>query len=155
MHTRLQKLAAGEADATLLALAGLRRLGIEMKVGGTILNPSILLPAVGQGAVGVQCRIGDQSVIDLLSPLNDPDTESSVTAERALLAALDGSCRTPIGGLAQHQLDCNLHLQAMVATPDGTLIYRTERTGPPVDAARMGDDAGRELRAVAGGDIFP
>jgi len=153
VQTRLGKLHAGEADATLLALAGLRRLGLADNVvgadGGVVLEPSALLPAVAQGAVGIEIRSDDDRVRELIAPLNDGDTQVAVTTERALLAALDGSCRTPIAALATLEGD-GVWLRAAVLYADGSKRFDTERRGAPADAITMGADAGAELRRTAG-----
>ena len=99
VDTRLRKLAEGEADATLLAVAGLRRLGLEDRITALI-ETDEMLPAIAQGAIGIETRIGDTRMLELLAPLHDQDTSICVETERAFLAELDGSCRTPIAGLA-------------------------------------------------------
>ena len=152
VQTRLGKLAEGVVDATLLAYAGLRRLGLEEKISA-VLSAEEMLPAVGQGAIGITCRADDASVLEWLAAVNHTETQIRVTAERALLAALDGSCRTPIGGLAEIDGD-RLRLRGLVAREDGSEMFETERNGALHDAAAMGDDAGRELRARAGDDLF-
>ncbi len=152
VQTRLGKLADGVVDATLLAYAGLRRLGLADKASA-VLAPEEMLPAVGQGAIGITCRKDDTRVLDWLAAINHAETQIRVTAERALLAALDGSCRTPIGGLAEIDGD-KLRLRGLVAREDGSEMFETERNGAASDAAAIGDDAGRELRARAGDDIF-
>jgi hydroxymethylbilane synthase len=152
VQTRLGKLAEGVVDATLLAYAGLRRLGLEEKASA-VLSAEEMLPAVGQGAIGITCRASDASVLEWLAAVNHTETQIRVTAERALLAALDGSCRTPIGGLAEIDGD-RLRLRGLVAREDGSEMFETERNGTLHDAAALGDDAGRELRARAGDDLF-
>jgi hydroxymethylbilane synthase len=152
VDSRLRKLAAGEVDATLLALAGLRRLGIE-DTGMVVLAPEEMLPAVGQGAIGIECRASDAAVLALLAAIDHPASSACVRAERALLAALDGSCHTPIAGHAEIAAG-RLHLRALVARPDGSECLRAERAGPPRDAERLGQDAGAELRARAGPAFF-
>ncbi|MFQ5985223.1 MAG: hydroxymethylbilane synthase [Alphaproteobacteria bacterium] len=152
VHTRLRKLKEGQVDATLLALAGLKRLGMA-DLATAVLEPSDMLPAVGQGAIGVECREGDPRVRELLAPLNDPPTAVAMAAERAFLAALDGSCRTPIAALARLDGDGTLVLDGLVARPDGSACWRTGRRGPAAEAAELGSDAGRELKA-AGADVF-
>ena len=154
VQTRLRKLAAGEADATLLALAGLSRLGMTGEAGGMVLDPDELLPAIGQGALGVECRAADERVRAMLAPLNDPNTEAAVRAERALLAALDGNCRTPIGGLAEIDGNGGLRLRALVAAPDGSIVHRVERFGTMADGVRLGRDAGSALRTEADPNLF-
>ncbi len=153
VQTRMRKLDDGEADATLLALAGLKRLGMA-EVASEILEPDILLPAVAQGAVGVTCRVEDTAMAARLQALNHAPTWQRVTAERAMLAALDGSCRTPIGGLAELAPDGAMTLRGLVAKADGSEIFETARTGPASDAEAMGRDAGEELRRRAGPDFL-
>ena len=149
--TRLRKLADGAADATLLALAGLNRLGQDT-AAMTVLAPEEMLPAVGQGALGIECRVGDEAVAALLQPLVDPPTAAAVACERALLAALDGSCRTPIAGLAVPDGAGGLRLDALVARPDGSACHRLAHAGAIADAAAIGREAGSALRAAAGPD---
>jgi hydroxymethylbilane synthase len=151
VETRLRKLAAGEVDATLLALAGLRRLGIDH--AGVVLAPEEMLPAVGQGAIGIECRGDDEASLALLAAIDHAASSACVRAERALLAALDGSCHTPIAGYA-HMCDEGLHLRALIARPDGSACLRTGRTGTPADAETLGRDAGEELRQRAGAGFF-
>lgn len=150
--TRLAKLAAGEVDATVLALAGLRRLGLADQAQ-IILSPEEMLPAAAQGAVGIETRAGDARVAGLLAPLHDEDSALRIAAERALLAELDGSCRTPIAALAEIS-DGAMRLRALVALPDGSVVHETERQGQPGDGVAMGQDAGEELRGRAGPAFF-
>jgi hydroxymethylbilane synthase len=151
VETRLRKLAAGEVDATLLALAGLKRLGIDP--GGTVLSPEVMLPAVAQGAIGIECRADDDRTRALLAAIDHPGTSVCVRTERALLAALDGSCRTPIAGYAELEGEL-LHLRALIARPDGSVCLRAERMGAIADGEALGSDAGRELKVRAGPDFF-
>jgi hydroxymethylbilane synthase len=153
VQTRLRKLSEGVADATLLALAGLNRLG-KSELATDIMAPEYLLPAVAQGAIGITCREGDDDTIALVHALNHQPTMIRVSAERALLNALDGSCRTPVGGLAEFQEDGRLWLRALVAKEDGSQVFETERTGLASDGDTMGRDAGNELRCRAGPNIF-
>ncbi len=148
VQTRIRKLSEGVADATLLAIAGLNRLNMS-KAATEVLEPEVMLPAVAQGAIGVECRDGDARIGDLLAGISCAATITRVSAERAMLAALDGSCRTPIAALALIQDDGSLWLRGLVASVDGARIWRTERRGPASEAATMGDDAGRQLRAEA------
>ncbi len=152
VETRLQKLAAGAVDATLLALAGLERLGIA-PAGATVLAPEVMLPAVGQGAIGIECRAGDAPTLALLAAIEDPDSRVCVRAERALLAALDGSCHTPIAGHAT-AAGGQLRLAALVARPDGSVCLRTTRQGALAAGEALGRDAGLELKARAGPGFF-
>lgn len=153
VQTRLRKLAAGEVDATLLALAGLRRVGLADRAA-SVIEPDRMLPAVAQGAIGIEVRSGDAATRALLAPLDCAETALRVTAERALLRVLDGSCRTPIAALAVIRPDGSLHLDALCASPDGRRVLRTERTGPASDAALLGTDAGEELKARMPADFF-
>lgn len=152
VQTRLKKLGAGEVDATLLAYAGLKRLGME-SVATHVMSENDFLPAVGQGAVGITCRTDDKAAHDLLAPLGDADTYICVSAERAFLAALDGSCRTPIAAQATIN-DGMLSFQGLIAQPDGTDVHRTACDGALGDAIAIGRDAGEGLKAEAGPDFF-
>lgn len=151
--TRLRKLSENEADATLLAYSGLLR----MDMGDTatcVLEPDEMLPAVAQGAIGVEGRIDDERTLGLLESIHDRETAYQVDAERGLLAALDGSCRTPIAALAELKEGSSLSLRGLVASPDGRTVHRVTREGSVSDAAALGRDAGEELRSLAGPDIF-
>ncbi|MGY0834250.1 hydroxymethylbilane synthase [Azospirillum argentinense] len=152
VQSRLAKLEAGEVDATLLALAGLRRLGLTDRITA-VLEHEEMLPAVAQGAIGIEIRSADDATRALLAPLNCAATTARVTAERALLAMLDGSCRTPIAGLATLDGD-RLHLEAKVLSNDGRQVFRAERSGSASDAAAIGADAGAEIKAVLPPDFF-
>jgi hydroxymethylbilane synthase len=150
--TRLRKLAAGEVDATFLAMAGLDRLGVR---GAPIhpLAPEAMLPAVGQGAIAIEARIEDARVAGLLARVADAPTMAAVRAERALLAELGGSCRTPIAALCVGTPE-GLWLRGLVARPDGSEALRAERRGAVGEAQALGRDAGRELRRRAGPAFF-
>lgn len=152
VQTRLAKLEAGEVDATLLALAGLRRLGLTDRITA-VLEHDEMLPAVAQGAIGIEIRSADDATRALLAPLNCVATAARVTAERALLAMLDGSCRTPIAALSTLDGD-RLHLKAKVLSNDGRQVFRAERSGSASDAAAIGADAGAEIKAVLPPDFF-
>lgn len=143
VQTRLRKLAAGEADATMLAMAGLNRLNME-DIAATALEPEELLPAVAQGAIGITTRADADDILALLASLNDPETAWRVTAERAFLAELDGSCRTPIGGLAEPKGD-QVRFRGVVARPDGSGMMAVERSGPIGDAVAIATEAGQFL----------
>jgi hydroxymethylbilane synthase len=145
VQTRLRKLEAGEVQATFLAMAGLIRLGLEGVVSAA-LEPEEMLPAVAQGAIGIECRAGDAPVLALLSRINHQPTLTSIVAERAFLAALDGSCRTPIAALAE--LDGpSLRLRGLVAHPDGSAVDRIETAGRAADGVTLGAGTGAELRS--------
>ena len=152
VETRLRKLGDGVADATLLACAGLRRLGLADKITAT-LSTNDFLPAVAQGAIGIEIRSGDDRARALLAPLDDADTSLCIMAERAMLARLDGSCRTPIAGLAQLSAG-TLTLRAMILSPDGRDAHGTQRQGRPADGPAMGRDAADELLGRAGPDFL-
>ena len=153
VETRLAKIRAGAAAATLLAMAGLARLELHVPEA-TPLDPDVLLPAPGQGLVALECRERDARVRALLAACADPAATAAMQAERALLAGLDGSCKTPIGALAEPVAGGALRLRALLARQDGTLIFRAERLGAPSDAAAMGADAARDLRARAPADLL-
>ncbi len=150
--TRLDKLAAGEVDATLLAVAGLKRLGRADAIGA-VLEPAEFLPAVAQGAVGIERRAADTQTAASLALLNDRPTALCVAAERAMLAALDGTCRTPIGGLATLDGD-RLTLDGMLVWPDGSGMQRVQQAGASGDAVAIGNAVGQELRRRAGPKFF-
>jgi hydroxymethylbilane synthase len=152
VQTRLRKLSEGVAEATFLACAGLRRLGMETVIRSAI-EPDAMLPAVAQGAIGIEARADDAATAALLAPIACADTHTRLAAERALLAGLDGSCRTPIGGLAE-LTDDGLRLRAEIIRPDGSERLATERRGPAADAAAMGADAAEELRGRGGAGFF-
>ena len=151
VETRLNKLSAGMADATLLALAGLKRLGRENV--GVVLEPAEMLPAAGQGVLAIEIRAGDRRLEVLLEPVHHAATAASLAAERALLAALDGSCRTPIAALAEPE-EHSLRLRALVALPDGSRAYEDSGTAPLDDAVLLGNEIGRRLLAKAGADFL-
>ena len=142
VQTRLAKVRSGAVDATMLALAGLRRLGLAHEAAA-ILDPEMMVPAAGQGIVGITVRVEDSELHDLLAGIEDPDAAAVSQAERAMLAALDGSCRTPIGGHAE-----------LVATEDGTFLLKRAVVGRPEDAVRLGRELGRELRRDSPASIF-
>ncbi len=148
VETRLRRLAEGKVDATLLAMAGLNRLGRRDAVTAA-LEPEEMLPAVAQGAIGIEIRADDDAVGNRLAPLNCELTAQRVAAERALLAVLDGNCRTPIGGLAETD-GKSLRFRGLVAHPYGEWVHRVARDGALADAATLGRDAGEELLARAG-----
>ncbi|MEH3117013.1 MAG: hydroxymethylbilane synthase [Methylorubrum populi] len=150
-NTRMRKLEAGECDATLLALAGLQRLGME-DVARSVLSVEEMLPAVAQGALGVECRAGDDAIRALLAPVACAVTTTALNAERGLLAELDGSCRTPIAALAQVKGD-RISLDGLLFLPDGSRHWAVQREGAAADADALGRDAGAELKRAAG-DVY-
>ena len=152
VETRLKKLADGQADATFLACAGLNRLGLTEHIRAKI-DTDVMLPAVAQGAIGIEIRAHDEETAALVAPLNDEATALCVAAERAFLATLEGSCRTPIAGLAELR-DGALHFRGEILTPDGSRCHATARTGEGAQALKLAEDAGRELLARAGPGFF-
>ncbi|HMD65647.1 MAG TPA: hydroxymethylbilane synthase [Stellaceae bacterium] len=148
VNTRIGKLDAGEVDGLVLALCGLERLG-EARLVTEILSPEIMLPAVGQGALAIECRAADDRLGPLLEPLHDPGSAACVAAERAMLAALDGSCRTPIAALGQLDGD-RLRLEGLLLKPDGSAEIRARRSGAIADAQALGTELGGELKRRAG-----
>ncbi|MEZ5852620.1 MAG: hydroxymethylbilane synthase [Hyphomicrobiaceae bacterium] len=152
VQTRLRKLAEGVADATLLAVAGLNRLGMADRITAAM-SPDEMLPAIAQGAVGVEIRLDDARMADLVGRIDCRDTATRVTAERAFLARLEGSCRTPIAGLAELTGE-RLTFRGEVLTPDGTAAWQVAREGAAGDAARIGQDAAEEILATAGADVL-
>ena len=152
VETRLRKIEAGHMDATVLATAGLKRLGL-LAAASAILETEEFLPAVGQGAIAIETRANDQRVSTLAAAISDADTASALAAERAFLAALGGSCRTPIAGHAQIKGD-SVSFRGLVARPDGGDVVDVSRQGRRADAAALGADAGNELKARAGASFF-
>ena len=150
--TRLQKLADGVADATLLAVAGLNRLGEAVRVTSAI-ETDVMLPAVAQGAIGIEIRSDDGKTRHLVSALNDAATALTVAAERAFLGRLEGSCRTPIAGLAR-LIDGAVHFRGQILTPDGREAHETERRGRPEEALKLAESAADELLSRAGPRFF-
>ncbi len=152
VETRLAKLAEGQADATLLAYAGLKRLG-KLDVPTEILDPVSFPPAPAQGAIGIESRIGDARIDALLSAIDDRPTRAAVSCERGFLGTLDGSCRTPIAGYATVEGEY-LQFRGMILTPDGSQFHEIETSGPVSDAERLGAAAGQAIRDKAGADFF-
>ncbi len=153
VQTRLARLRSGEFAATLLALAGLRRLGLEPQAD-VVLDPEAMVPSAGQGIVGITVRAADEDLHELLSAIEDAEAKAVSTAERALLAALDGSCRTPIGGHARLLPTGELHLTGLVARADGSFLLKRSLHGAAADAVRLGRELGDSLRADSPADIF-
>lgn len=151
VQTRLRKLADGVADATLLAVAGLNRLGEQGRIV-QLLDPRSFPPAPAQGAIGLEIRAGDSRIADFVAPLNHLPTATAIAAERALLASLDGSCRTPVGAFTELN-DTGLTLTAEILSPDGREHYRATAAGSPADAVGIGSDLGRALLDMAPRDF--
>jgi hydroxymethylbilane synthase len=152
VETRIRKVEAGDVDATLLAVAGLKRLGL-VAAATALLDVDEFLPAVGQGAIGIETRGDDAATLKLVAAIDDADTATALATERAFLAVLDGSCRTPIGGHARVGNGA-VRFRGMVAKPDGSAMFEVFREGSPAQAAALGADAGRELKARAGAGFF-
>ena len=148
VETRLRKLDDGVAQATFLACAGLNRLGLADKITWKV-PVDVMLPAVAQGAIGIETREDAATTRALLAAINDRETEIAVACERAFLAALDGSCRTPLAGHAM-LTDGTLSFRGHALTHDGQHCFETTRQGAATDAARMGRDAGEQIRAEGG-----
>lgn len=147
VQTRLKKLEDGVAAATFLAVAGLKRLKLEDRISAMIPTDR-MLPAVAQGAIGIEIKAEDERTAQFIAPLNHEPTALAVTAERAFLRKLEGSCRTPIAGLAEFD-GSRLVFRGQVLSPDGKVSYRVERTDVPERAAQMGIEAAEEILAQA------
>ncbi|MGQ7029899.1 hydroxymethylbilane synthase [Vibrio cholerae] len=150
--TRLSKLDAGEYDAIILAAAGLKRLELESRIRSFI-EPEQSLPAVGQGAVGIECRVNDQRVRALLAPLNHADTADRVRCERAMNLTLQGGCQVPIGSYALLEGD-TIWLRALVGEPDGSKIVRSEIRGPRTQAEQLGITLAEQLLSQGAKEIL-
>jgi hydroxymethylbilane synthase len=148
VETRLRKLEAGAAQATLLAMAGLKRLGLADRATAPI-STDEMLPAVAQGAIGIETRADHLEMAHLLAPINHEPTALAVAAERAFLAKLEGSCRMPIAALAE-LVGNRLMFRGLILTPDGSQCYATSREGSPAEALRLAEDAASELLTRAG-----
>ncbi len=153
VETRLAKVGRGDVQATFLAIAGLKRLG-RADAANAVLEPSEMLPAVAQGAIGIECRLDDSRTRGFLAAIHHVASAIAVDAERGLLEKLDGSCRTPIGALATIVADGRVKLDGLVVRPDGTGLLTTSREGPVSLAGDMGRDAGEELKRRAGEGYF-
>jgi len=152
VETRLRKLEAGEVDATILALAGMKRLGLT-EHATRIMSTDEFLPAVGQGAIGIEARENDTRTREALARIDHADTFAALSAERAFLAVLDGSCRTPISGHAALAGD-TVSFRGLIARPDGAAAHDIAAAGHRADAVKICSEAGRELKRLAGPDFF-
>jgi len=150
--TRLGKLDDGQYDAIILASAGLKRLGLENRICHTI-EPNVSLPAVGQGALGLECRADDQVVLALIQPLLHIETDVCVRAERAFNAYLEGGCQVPIAGYATLQ-DGKIHIEGRVGSPDGQTLLRAEMTDEAHNAQQLGENLARNLLEQGAGDLL-
>jgi hydroxymethylbilane synthase len=153
VQTRMDRVAAGDFAATLLALAGLRRLGLDQQASA-VLHPDIMVPAAGQGIVGVTVRESDTELRALLAGIEDPVARAVSTAERAMLSVLDGSCHTPIGGHARVVANGNLRLTGLTASEDGRFLLKRSLEGALADAERIGAELGASLRADSPASLF-
>ena len=152
VQTRLRKLDEGQYAAIILAAAGLKRLGLSSRIRA-IISSEDSLPAVGQGALGIECRADRADVIAMLQPLHHPDTAACVLAERAMSRALNGSCQVPLGGFAQVQ-DGQLRMRGFVASPDGQRMMRAEAMGDIENPEALGSRIANELLAQGAGEIL-
>ncbi|ODP97759.1 MULTISPECIES: hydroxymethylbilane synthase [Salinivibrio] len=150
--TRLGKLDDGQYDAIILAAAGLKRLGLHDRIRSEI-PPEVILPAVGQGAVGIECRLDDERIRTLLAPLSDANTTQRVLCERAMNNRLEGGCQVPIGSYSEIQGD-KIWLRALVGEPDGSTILRGEITGPLEKGEQLGTDLAEQLLAQGARQIL-
>jgi len=152
VQTRLARLEQGAVDGTFLALAGLKRLGLAA-VATEIMEPEHFLPAPGQGAIVIESRVGDGNIDARIRPLADAITHCEIACERVFMAVLDGSCRTPLCGLARVRGD-EIYLFGMIITPDGTVFHEVKLHGRVHDAAEIGRQAAEKLRKDAGSAFF-
>ena len=152
VQTRLRKLSDGVVDATLLAIAGLKRMDMD-DCATAVLDWDEMLPAVAQGAIGIQCRSDDERSLKYSDALNHPDTKACVDCEHAFLEALDGNCKTPIAGQARI-IDGKIKFKGLIAMPDGSQKFETESEGEIADAAKIGRAAGEKVKADAGEKFF-
>ena len=150
--TRLSKLDAGLYDAIILASAGLKRLGLSDRIRHT-LPASVSLPAVGQGALGLECRENDQQILDLIQPLLHIETSACVRAERAFNAYLEGGCQVPIAGYATLHAD-ELHIEGRVGSVDGATLLVAELRGPVVQAEQLGEALAQQLLELGAGELL-
>ncbi|MDH5184763.1 MAG: hydroxymethylbilane synthase, partial [Gammaproteobacteria bacterium] len=152
VNTRLKKLDDGEYDAIILAAAGLIRLEFESRIAQYI-EPEVSLPAVGQGAVGIECREGDERIHQLLACLNDETTSIRVRAERAMNNRLEGGCQVPIGGYSLLEGD-EIWLRALVGRPDGSEMIRGEIRGPIAESEALGEQLAEDLLSRGAAEIL-
>ena len=152
VNTRLAKLDAGDYDAIILASAGLKRLGMAERITQS-LDTGVSLPAIGQGAIGIECRVDDAEINAMLRELHDSETGLCVTAERAMNARLNGGCQVPIGGFAERRGE-QLFMRGLVGNPDGSVLYRAERTGGLDQAEAIGRLIAEDLLAQGADKIL-
>ena len=152
VETRLRKLADGECDAIILALAGLKRLGLADRVT-KIMSAEEFLPAAAQGAIGIEARENDERTRGMLARIDHADTSAAIACERAFLGALDGTCKTPISGYATISGDA-VHFRGLIARPDGASAHDIVANGHRGDARKIGDEAGHAIKRLAGPGFF-
>lgn len=152
VDTRLEKVAAGEMEAAVLALAGLKRLGIEERATES-LAPELMLPAAGQGALAIETRVDDAATRSLMDRLEHPVTKRAVMAERAVMARLEGGCQLPLAVFAEMR-KAGFQLKARLASVDGERMVEKERTGAPDDAARLAEDLAEDVLSSGGAEIL-
>ena len=153
VNTRLAKLDNGDYDAIILASAGLKRLGFEDRISESIPTEQSL-PAIGQGAIGIECRSDDKEINDLLAPLNHPETALRVSAERAQNIRLNGGCQVPIGGYAELIGNDQIRLRGLLGFSDGSQVFRSEKTGSQADAESIGVAVAEDLLAQGGDKVL-
>ncbi len=153
VQTRLDRVQHGDFDATLLAYAGLRRLGLDQRAS-LVISPEIMVPAACQGIVGVTVRAENTELRALLAGIEDANARAVSTAERAMLAVLDGSCQTPIGGYARLLPDGTLRLTGLTASEDGAFLLKRSIDGAAEDAERLGRELGASLKADSPASLF-
>jgi hydroxymethylbilane synthase len=152
VNTRLSKLDGGEFDAIILASAGLKRLGLSERITEA-LDTNVSLPAIGQGAIGIECRVNDPDINEVLGLLHDWDTGLCISAERAMNARLNGGCQVPIAGFAQRKGN-QLFMRGLVGSPDGSVLYRTEGSGALDQAEAIGRNIAEDLLALGADKIL-
>ena len=152
VDTRLEKVAAGEADAAVLALAGLKRLGLEERATESI-APELMLPAAGQGALAIETRVDDAATRSLMERLEHPVTKQAVMAERAVMARLEGGCQLPLAVFAEMRT-AGFQIKTRLASVDGERMVEKERTGRPDDAMRLAEDLAEDVLSSGGAEIL-
>jgi len=153
VNSRLAKLDNGDYDAIILASAGLKRLGFDDRISESIATEQSL-PAIGQGAIGIECRSDDDAINALLAPLNHPETALRVSAERAQNSRLNGGCQVPIGGYAELIENDQIRLRGLLGFPDGSQIFRSEKTAARADAEALGVAVAEDLLAQGGDKVL-
>jgi hydroxymethylbilane synthase len=153
VETRLKRLDDGELDAIVLAAAGLTRLGLQSRIAA-LLDPSISLPAVGQGVIGIECRSDDLRARDAVRALNDPAAHTAVSAERAFARRLGGSCQSPIAAFAELDAQQRLTLRGLVAEPDGSRLIQDSIAGSAAQAEALGDALAERVLTAGAGELL-